>query len=95
MVTYISWKDAQTRVREEPVIFAEVVSQERGGQKLEVHVMVPTDRGLHEAERNDTGHITGEAVDRLIERIAVKHRVRYAAMRGAEDHWPPEWMRRA
>ena len=92
MVTYISWKDAQARVRHEPVIFAEVVSHDRHGQKLEIHVMVPTSRGVHEAERDDTGRIPGEKVDEVIGRIAAAHKVRYAVIRGAEDHWPPDWV---
>ena len=92
MVNYISWKEAQARVQHEPVIFAEVLSHHREGQKLEVHVMAPTSRGVHELERADTGRLPGEKVDELIARIAAEHGVRYATIRRAEDHWPPDWV---
>jgi len=54
MVDFISWHEAQARAKDEPVVFAEVVSDDPEGQKLEIHVMTPTVRGLHEAERDDT-----------------------------------------
>jgi hypothetical protein len=94
MVNFISWREAQARVGEEPVIFAEVMSEAPEGQKLEIHVMRPTSKGLHEAERDDTGHIPGGEVRKFIARLAAARNVRYAAIRGAEDHWPPEWVRR-
>ncbi len=92
MVSFVSWREAKARVREEPVIFAEVVSDARECKKLEIHVMTPTSRGLHEAERDDTGCIPGEEVRGVVARIATARNVRYAAIRGAEDHWPPEWV---
>jgi hypothetical protein len=91
MVTYISWDNAKLRAREEPVIFAEVMSHGPQGQEIEIHVMRPTRHGLHEVERDDPGRMSGEDVDAAIARIAAAHGVRYAAIRGAEDHWPPDW----
>jgi hypothetical protein len=35
--------------------------------------------------------MSGEDVDAAIARIAAAHGVRYAAIRGPEDHWPPDW----
>ena len=92
MVSFVSWREAKARVREEPVVFAEVVSDAPECKKLEIHVMYPTSRGLHEAERDDTGCIPGEEVQDLVARIATARNVRYATIRGAEDHWPPEWV---
>jgi hypothetical protein len=92
MVQYIGWKEAQARVREEPVIFAEVLVRDPGGQKLEVHVMVPMGDSVHEVERDDTGRIPAERAEALIARIAAERNIRYATMRRAEDAWPPDWL---
>ena len=92
MVTYISWKEARARVVREPVIFAEVMIRRPEGQKLEVHVMMPSPTGPYEVERDDTGRLMGEEVDALIASVAAEHGVRYATIRGAEDDWPPEWL---
>lgn len=94
MVQYIGWKVAQARVREEPVIFAEVTSRGPEGQKLEVHVMVPTSAGVHEVERDDTGRLASEQAEEVIAQIAEEHKVRYATIRRVQDAWPPDWLLR-
>jgi hypothetical protein len=92
MVDFISWHEAQARAKDEPVVFAEVVSDDPEGQSLEIHVMTPTVRGLHEAQRDDTGRIPRDQVHAFVGRIAAERNVRYATIRSAEDQWPPEWI---
>jgi hypothetical protein len=91
MVQFVSWERAQELVRQEPVVFVEIMTGAAGRPSLEVHVMYPTREGLQEAERDDTGPVRDEKVRELVTRIAAARNVRYAAIRGAEDHWPPAW----
>lgn len=91
MVDFVTWQKAKELVRREPVLFAEIMGETPETQTLEVHVMTPTGAGLHELERDDTGAVPGEKVHDLLARIAAARRVRYAAIRGAEDEWPPRW----
>lgn len=91
MVTFVTWQQAKQLVLREPVVFAEIVDRSDGEQSLEVHVMSPVGHNLHELERDDTGPVPGESVLELVSRIADERRVRYAAISGAEEQWPPSW----
>lgn len=90
MVEFISWEEAMERVRHEPVLFAEVMSEDRDTLSLELHVMHPGSRGAVEFERDDTGGIPIRQVHDVLRRIAADNDVRYAAIHRAEKQWPPD-----
>lgn len=91
MVNFIGWQRAQELARVEPVIFVEIMGEASGARSLEVHVMSPSGKHLHELERNDTGLVALEDIQDVVARIAASRNVRYAAIRRAEDRWPPPW----
>ena len=91
MVEFVSRERATELVRSEPVVFAEIMGEATGAPSLEVHVMRPTRRGLHEVERDATGPVPGETVPELVARIAAARGARYATIYPAEDRWPPPW----
>ena len=91
MVNFIGWQKAQELARAEPVIFVEIMGEAPGARSLEVHVMSPSGEHLHELERDDTGLVPLEDIEALVARIAASRNVRYAAIRHAEDRWPPPW----
>jgi hypothetical protein len=53
--------------------------------------MSPSGVHLHEIERDDTGLVSLEDIQDVVARIAASRNVRYAAIRRAEDRWPPPW----
>jgi len=91
MVDFISREQAKDLVRNEPVVFAEVMDKTAGMRSLEVHVMRPSAGGLYEVERDDTGPVASESVEQLVSRIAAARGCRYATIYPAEDRWPPPW----
>jgi hypothetical protein len=91
MMSFVSWEHAKELALHEPVVFAEIMSDAPTGHKLEVHVMTPTRQGMHELERDDTGDVPAEEVPALLARIAAQYNAHYAAIRGAEEQWPPRW----
>ena len=91
MVDFIGWQRAEELARTEPVIFVEIMGEGPGTRSLEVHVMSPSGERLHELQRDDTGLVALEDIRDVITRIAASRNVRYAAIRRAEDSWPPPW----
>lgn len=91
MVEFIGWQRAEELARTEPVIFVEIMGEAPGARSLEVHVMSPNGRHLHELERDDTGLVALEDIQEVVGRIAASRNVRYAAIGRAEDRWPPPW----
>jgi len=91
MVEFIGWQRAEELARIEPVIFVEIMGEAPGARSLEVHVMAPSGVHLHELERDDTGLVPMENIEAVVDRIAASRNVRYAAIRRAEDRWPPSW----
>ena len=90
-VMFIDPEQAKRLVRDEPVVFAEIVGRTNGESSLEVHVLRRSGQSLYEVERDDTGAVPGETVEALVARIAAAHRCRYATVYPAEDQWPPSW----
>ena len=91
MVHFVGWQKAKELARTEPVIFVEIMGEAPGGRSLEVHVMSPSGVHLHELERDDTGLVSLEDIQGVVDRIAASRNVRYAAIGRAEDRWPPPW----
>jgi hypothetical protein len=91
MVDFIGWQKAMELAHAEPVIFVEIMGEAPGARSLEVHVMSPSGVHLHELERDDTGLVPLEDIQDVVARIAASRNVRYAAIRRAEDRWPPPW----
>ena len=91
MVNFVGWQKAQELARAEPVIFVEILGEAPGARSLEVHVMSPSGKHLHELERDDTGLVPLEDIEDVVARIAASRNVRYATIRRAEDRWPPPW----
>lgn len=91
MVNFVGWQKAQELARVEPVIFVEIMGEAPGARSLEVHVMSPSGKRLHELERDDTGLVSLDDIEAVVAGIAASHNVRYASIRRAEDRWPPPW----
>lgn len=91
MVDFVGWQRAEELARSEPVVFVEIMGEAPGARSLEVHVMSPSGERLHELQRDDTGLVALEDIRDVITRIAASRNVRYAAIRRAEDSWPPPW----
>lgn len=91
MVDFVGWQRAEELARSEPVVFVEIMGEAPGARSLEVHVMSPSGERLHELQRDDTGLVALEDIRDVITRIAAARNVRYAAIRRAEDSWPPPW----
>ena len=91
MVDFISWEKAKELAHAEPVAFVEIMGEAPGARSLEVHIMSQSGVHLHEIERDDTGLVSLEDIQDVVARIAASRNVRYAAIRRAEDRWPPLW----
>jgi hypothetical protein len=88
-VKIVSYERARDLVRQEPVLFAEIVGEAPDAQSLELHVMQRSGTALYEAERTDTGPVPKDSVHGLVSEVAAARHVRYAAIYRAGEHWPP------
>jgi hypothetical protein len=91
-VAFVSWHQAKELARVESVVFAEVLGSDDGALSLEIHVMHPHGKGLHEAQRDDTGPVAVTAVRQRVAQVAAENGCRYAAIGSAEKDWPPDWV---
>ena len=90
-VEFVPWQRAQQLAQAEPVVFAEIVGADDGSRNLEIHVMQPYGKRLHEAQRESTESIPVSEVRARVAQVAAEHGCRYAAISRAEKDWPPEW----
>lgn len=86
---FVSPARAETLVRRQPVVFAEILAESAGARTLEVRVMRPMAGGVYEVERDDTGPVAAETVYAIVAQIAAAHRCRYATIYSSVDRSAP------